>query len=265
MSITDIDMFTGLNKEDTSIALIQENEPPEGYQVCISAGGKDCEVTEHLCQRAGAKHQLVHSRTGIDPPEAIKFMYERYPNITIHKPTKSVWRWIETKGLPRRQSRWCCEKLKEFSGRGRVLMTGIRREESSRRSKRTQVEEGRALMKTFIHPILNWTEYEVWEYIDKYKLHYCHLYDIDGWDRLGCILCPMTSWRRTLWEWERYPKIANAWFRAAKRYLILHPDTAGRKFGTAKNFCLWWLTRGQISVGQLELEIAKRGLSIDIE
>ena len=53
MSITDIDMFSGLDKEQTALALIQSFQPVIDYYVANS-GGKDSTVAEHLTMRSGA-------------------------------------------------------------------------------------------------------------------------------------------------------------------------------------------------------------------
>jgi len=143
-----------------------------------------------------------------------------------------------------------------------VLITGIRAEESTSRKHRAPVEEGRN-HKKFVNPLFYWTEYDVWDYIDQNKLNYCKLYDIDGWDRLGCILCPMTTYRRTLFEWERYPKIAQAWFRASKRHWVRGLPSS-KRFPTAEGFIWWWLTRGQISIEEIKYKASLKGLNLNI-
>ena len=169
MGLTQLDL-ENRTKVQAAIAVINEHEPPEGYQVCLSAGGKDSQVAEHQCRSAGVSYDLVYCLTGIDPPEAVKFMKEHYPSVIIQKPKMSIFRGIEIKGLPRRNSRWCCEILKEYSGVGRVLITGIRREESVKRRARKQVEIGHRGKCKFVHPIFGWSESEVWEYIDTLAL-----------------------------------------------------------------------------------------------
>ncbi len=118
--------FEGQNKEQFSIALIQAWSPaPAKYQMCFS-GGKDSQVGEHLTRRADVPFDLVYNRTGIDPPELVQFMREYYPQRQISTPKMSVWQGVERHGLPTRRVRWCCELLKEYSGKGRMLITGMR-------------------------------------------------------------------------------------------------------------------------------------------
>ncbi len=268
MGLTQLN-FDGKNKIEEAILLIQAWQPVEGYQLCLSAGGKDSQVAEDLTKRAGGKYTIVYNRTGIDPPEAIKFMRDHYPDVEIQKPVMSIWQGIEKKGLPRRQSRWCCELLKEYSGNNKVLITGIRAQESGRRKARCIVETNRRGNKQFIHPIFNWTTSEVWEYIKTNDMPYCELYDLPGWNRLGCVLCPFTTWRKTLNEWERYPKLAEAWFRAARRYWErMYPvwkekGTANyERFPTPESLVWWWLTRGETTIENMKYQAAKRGLIV---
>lgn len=260
--------FDMQTKEEEAIEFIKRNEPIGGYQVCISAGGKDSEVTEHLVRSAGVAYEATYSLTGIDPPEAVQFLKKHYPEVTIVKSELTVWRWIEKKGLPRRQARWCCAKLKEYSGKGRTVITGMRAEESPRRAKRGRLENG-LNGKTFVNPIFNWNEMEVWQYIEKYHLPYCELYDIPGWDRLGCIMCPMATWRRTLFEWQRYPKIAMAWYRAACRYYArMSPSWKEKNLKSAELFksedeyWWWWVSRGETTVETVKYNAQKLGLTI---
>lgn len=268
MGITQLN-FELQTKEESAISLIREYAPMAGeqiYQVCISYG-KDSTLVVDLTRRSGVPHDLVHNRTGIDPPALVKFGKLHYPETIIQTPKYSIWTGIEKKGLPRRQSRWCCELLKEYSGKGRRLITGIRAAESSRRAKRSQVELNGRNNKQFINPIFNWTDADVWEYIRKYNLPYCDLYDISGWNRIGCIMCPMQSWEKSLRDWQRYPKIADAWYRATERYherMLPKWKEKGSKsyteLPTANAMWWWWLSRGQVSPETVEFRAYKMGL-----
>lgn len=69
-----------------------------------------------------------------------------------------------------------------------------------------------------LNPIIDWTEDEVWEFIHKYNVPYCKLYD-EGHTRLGCIGCPMGTVQHRLQEFERYPKYKQAYIRAFDRMI----------------------------------------------
>ena len=86
-----------------------------------------------------------------------------------------------------------------------------------------------------ISPIIYWTEQDVWEFLnDVVKVPHCSLYD-EGWHRIGCIGCPMSSAKQKRIENERYPQIKRNWIRAIKAirngggiqkriYLVEHPQ-----------------------------------------
>lgn len=67
-----------------------------------------------------------------------------------------------------------------------------------------------------VSPIIYWTEQDVWEFLnDVVKVPHCSLYD-EGWHRIGCIGCPMSSHKQKMLENERYPHIKRGWIRVIK-------------------------------------------------
>ena len=67
-----------------------------------------------------------------------------------------------------------------------------------------------------ISPIIHWTEKDVWEFLNKVmEVPHCSLYD-DGWHRLGCIGCPMTTAKQKQIENVRYPHVKRNWIKAIK-------------------------------------------------
>lgn len=69
---------------------------------------------------------------------------------------------------------------------------------------------------TTVNPIIDWSNDDVWEFIHKYNVPYCELYD-QGYKRLGCIGCPMND--HAAEELEKYPKYKQAYMRAFDRML----------------------------------------------
>lgn len=67
-----------------------------------------------------------------------------------------------------------------------ALITGVRWDEHEARSKEIFFSPRSDHMR--VHPILHFSEDEVWQYIEKYKLAYCALYD-KGYRSIGCIPC----------------------------------------------------------------------------
>jgi phosphoadenosine phosphosulfate reductase len=240
--------FTGLNKIEnlTVIAIkrLQEYEPlTKGMGYYFADGyGKDSSVVSLLLDMAKVKHDAHYHKGGIDPPELVYFGRENHPDTVIDRPKMSVWKGIEKKGMPSRVRRWCCEMIKEWGGAGRVVVTGIRWKESSRRASRRMFEVCRKdKTKYFLHPIIDWTSNDVWDFIHINNLPYCSLYD-EGFKRLGCVLCPMETARQTQIELKRWPKIAEAWYQACIRYWERHTEGTAR-WATAEDMWQWWLSR----------------------
>ena len=121
------------DKVETAIERLRAFEPPEGYFVAFS-GGKDSQCIYHLCVEAGVRFDAHYSHTTVDPPEVIYFMREHYPEVIVDKPDITMWQLIVKKGMPpTRKVRYCCDVLKEGGGRGRIAVTGVRWEESTKR------------------------------------------------------------------------------------------------------------------------------------
>ena len=200
--------------DELAIDRIREFCPPEGYYVAFS-GGKDSVVILDLVHRAGVPYDAHHHLTTVDPPELVRFT-RTFPEVEIRRPPLTMWQLIAREGIPPlRQARYCCKHLKEHGGDGRVVLTGIRWAESSRRSQRRMTEACRAGKgKRFVHPIIDWTTSDVWDYIRERGLRYCGLYD-EGFKRLGCVLCPMVDNPHLIrQQMERWPRLAARWKRA---------------------------------------------------
>lgn len=82
-----------------------------------------------------------------------------------------------------------------------------------------------------ISPIIYWSEQDVWEFLnDVVKVPHCSLYD-EGWHRIGCIGCPMSSHKQKMIENERYPHVKRNWIKAIK---------AIRNGGGMQKDYIWW-------------------------
>ena len=67
-----------------------------------------------------------------------------------------------------------------------------------------------------ISPIIHWTERDVWEFLNQVvQVAHCELYD-EGWRRLGCICCPMSSVKHRRMEELRWPHVKRNWIKAIK-------------------------------------------------
>lgn len=230
----------GETKDALSITRIRELEPEEGYYLSFS-GGKDSTVLYDLTERAGVKFDAHYQVTGIDPPEVVRFITENYPDVIFEKPEKSFHSLIESKGLPTRTARWCCRLLKEKKGAGRLILTGVRAEESPSRAKYGLVRNCQKMNTTLISPILDWTTDEIWSYIEERGLEYCCLYD-EGFDRIGCVPCPFLSTQEKLERKKRWPKIFERIRKAAQKAWDNMPSVKDR-WENGDDFFDWWLNR----------------------
>jgi len=236
-------LFGVIDKIAEAISFLKDLEPPEGYWLAFS-GGKDSMVIYELAKMAGVRFEAHYNFTTIDPPELGKFIRTNYSDVTIDRPRKSFFRLVEEKGFPTRQCRWCCQVLKERGGEGRKTITGIRKQESIKRSKRKMVEICyKGTGKIYINPIIDWSESDVWDFIREKKLKYCSLYD-QGWKRIGCLFCPMANKAHRLAELKLYPKFAQAFILAFGKRLEHGREknlNIAKRFKTGEELFTWWI------------------------
>jgi phosphoadenosine phosphosulfate reductase len=259
------------DKINESISLIQKGEhlalslnPKDGYFVGFS-GGKDSQVLLELVRMSGVKFHAYYSVTTNDPPENVYFIRNHYPEVTFLHPKRNFFKLVEHKGLPTIFHRFCCEYLKEKAGAGNVVLTGVRAEESRKRalydtvmvkSKRKEHKnrEGYSLEQmeqnqhrcikgkdaVMVYPLLQWKEFEVWQFIYEHHLPVNPCYNLFG--RVGCMFCPFSGRRELMYYEERYPRFKNLFLASLQKYLDRRnaDDVLGRD---AKDFYDWWKTK----------------------
>jgi phosphoadenosine phosphosulfate reductase len=242
--LIDNTLFGVRDKVQIAIDRIKQFEPPEGYYVAFS-GGKDSLVVKDLVKKSGVKAEF-HFNRSMEPPEVIYYIRKCHPDVIRHLPKHTMWQLIEKNMIPpTRKMRYCCREMKEndVTAKGRLVITGVRWEESTRRKGRQMVEQCRTdNSKRFLHPIIDWTEKDIWEYIHKNNLPYCSLYD-EGFRRLGCIMCPMGRTERMQLEAEHWPKIAAAYKRACiKAYeRRISRGVGSTKWHSGIEMYEWWI------------------------
>lgn len=113
--------------------------------VISDSGGKDSSVLKHIALKAheiyGLPFSVRHNHTTVDAPETVYFVRDekkKYENMgikyEIHYPAQSMWQLIVAhKTPPTRVMRYCCADLKENTGMGEKLVTGVRKAESRNR------------------------------------------------------------------------------------------------------------------------------------
>lgn len=133
-------------KERIAIERLKTFAPNDGdsYYLCYS-GGKDSDCIRILAALADVPHEIHHNLTTVDAPETIYYI-KSIPGVIIDKATykdgspKTMWNLIPRKKLPpTRLMRYCCSELKEWGGKGRLKITGVRWDESTNRKKNGDV------------------------------------------------------------------------------------------------------------------------------
>jgi phosphoadenosine phosphosulfate reductase len=128
-------------KVKKSIERLKLFEPEDGYYLAFS-GGKDSVTCKALMDMAGVKYDATYRVTSVDPPELVRFIKEKHPDVAREVPRDkngkpvTMWNLIPKKSYPpTRVARYCCASLKESGGDGRLVVTGVRWAESSNRKK----------------------------------------------------------------------------------------------------------------------------------
>ena len=198
----------------------------DGFFLAFS-GGKDSQALYHIAQLAGVRFKAHFSPTSVDPPAVIRFIRKCYPDVEFLKLKESIYK---------------------------VTLIGIRKAESSRRNKRNEVEMSsrkfsgdmdgfeawrkekvipsvanpdaidsesvtgciKGKDSLLVSPIIYWDDKDVWEFLnDVLRVEHCELYD-RGYNRIGCICCPMSTYRQKLRELRDFPQIKRNWIKAIK-------------------------------------------------
>ena len=233
------------------------------------------------------------SITGIDPPELIYFQrsnFQQYRDAgyltydVMYR--KSMWQpMLEKKIPPLRTIRYCCAELKEKRSehQGKAVVSfGVRKYESVKRARsRNELEIALPRQKNLImpfddgenrkifelcyrdrekrvNPLAYWNDADIWNYSRDVKLEQCSLYS-EGFDRLGCIGCPLAREQNRRREFSRWPKFYEQYLRTFDRMLERRRqcgDAILDYASTAEIWMEWWLSdhvQETAGAGQLSL------------
>lgn len=257
-----------------SISLIQRGErlallmqPAVGYHVAFS-GGKDSQVVLELVKMSGVKFKAVYNVTTIDAPDNIYFIRKEYPEVEFFLPKRNFFQLVERNGMPTKLARYCCRILKETQAAGYTVIDGIRHQESRKRSVYKEVSRlhhglyiNNALSnmensqfrcvggndKVMLHPILDWSEFDIWSFIRKKGLAVNPCYADVG--RVGCMFCPFGRKKQLQFYREKYPRYYERLLRHIQKYI----DTHNGMFSKAEDYYNWWESKISVSTYQKHL------------
>ena len=107
--------------------------------------------------------------------------------------------------------------------------------------------------KRVCNPIIDWTDNDVWEYIESEKIQTNPLY-YEGFSRVGCIGCPMAKRNAREFEYARYPTYRKSYIRAFDQ-MLAERKNRGRDcvWQTGIDVFHWWMEDGVLP-GQMEFE-----------
>lgn len=261
--------------------------------VITYSGGKDSDVLLHLAQKSGIPFEVLYSLTTADAPETVYHVRDTFKrleengvkcSIDYHdKPDgtrTTMWNLIPEKGVPTRIQRFCCAVLKEGGGRDRFIATGVRWDESTARKKNRGAlevvaskkenslilsndnDEDRQLFescqlkgKRVVNPIVDWKDADIWDYVRSENIQLNPLYQC-GFNRVGCIGCPMAATKGRQFEFARFPAY-QAMYIAAFDRMLKERKRRGKETYSWENgvdVFHWWMEDGVLP-GQIELDL----------
>lgn len=277
-------------REASSMSLSYYKQP----LIVTTSGGKDSSVCVALAQAAGIPFEIMHNHTTADAPETVYFVRDEFKRLetlgikcTINYPEykgkrTSMWDLIPQKLMPpTRIVRYCCSVLKERGGTGRFITTGVRWSESTKRKNNRGIYEtagnGKAVVmltndndekrrlfetctlkaKRVCNPIIDWTDEDVWDYIEAEKIPVNPLYGC-GFPRVGCIGCPMAGTAARYKEFALYPEYKNLYILAFDRMLQERirrgkMDGSRQIWNTGEDVFHWWMEDGVLP-GQIDID-----------
>lgn len=215
-------------KIEKAIKLIKICKPENDIYEVAYSGGKDSDVILKLTQMAGVPYRAIYRNTTIDPPQTIE--HAKANGVEVIYPKRNFFQMIEKKGIPSRWARFCCSEFKEYKILDNVII-GIRKAESRARAERykepviCRIYNKKERVNQIL-PILDWTDADVENFINTYKIQCHELYYKNGvFDvkrRLGCIGCPIMSTKKRVEDFKKYNGILKKEIKALEVYHQTH-------------------------------------------
>lgn len=111
---------------------------------------------------------------------------------------------------------------------------------------------------TIVNPIYDWLDKDIWDYIEQEGIVVNPLYK-KGYKRVGCIGCPMASYKEKQKEFNDYPAYKENYKRAFKRMLDKRrkagKDDSKRGWQDEEGVFDWWIEKKRYEVeGQISID-----------
>ncbi len=207
-----------VNAEDLLRWAVKKYE--DRVALASSFGAEDMVLID-LLSKISSKTRILTLDTGRLPQETYQLMEEveqRYPfSMEVYFPnSRKVEEMVCGHGInlfyKSVEFRKLCCQIRKVEPLERALVgldawiTGLRREQSANRAKVPKLER-EASGRVKINPLADWSEQEVWKYIQEHKVPYNKLHDLN-YRSIGCAPCtravrPSEDLRAGRWWWEQ--------------------------------------------------------------
>ncbi len=254
--------------EEKAHRFIKNVAETTGKPVTVSySGGKDSLVTLLLVRDAVGDFDILFADTGLEFDETVENVKEITKEIglplKVHSSGDSFWNSIDNFGPPTVEARWCCKVCKLGAitqliennyENGCLTFIGQRKYESEVRANSDHIWKnpwvGNQIGAT---PIQNWTALHVWLYLFWKRAKYNPLYE-QGFDRIGCWLCPSAS----MADFTRLSEIHPELGEKLEKYLI--------DYASCNGLSEEWVTHGfwrwQVLPKPIQMIAEKKGINI---
>lgn len=206
------------------------------------SGGKDSQVCYDLCKRSGIEFLAVFNHC-FESATTLKFIRDFYPDVEWRREVKEGFFENISKNhasmLPTVEKAYCCVDYKHNPAYvDDASIVGVRRAESQKRRKKmvletknkTILKRNRETISAYfstgcvasgatseiqLKPIVDWTDDEVWGYIERHNLPINPEYRVSR--RVGCIICPKANFTSNFDSLMRFPKLIDCVIKAREQ------------------------------------------------
>ncbi len=246
--------------------------------------GIDSITTLHIARRVNKhNYKIIFNNSLVEYPQLIKYknkMTEEWKlkeKLIETRPVETYWSILEKSGFNFQRkgdrngkgannSEECCNKIKHIPFKEKITMfekagnpmeldfSGLRALESRAREQQCKRDNLVYLAKTWkcirVNPIAFFSDDMVWEYVEKYNIPYCEIYDMkvyyeDVYDniredeegkiyyqpRIGCSTCMVNSSRGYLYFLRKYFKRLYEYMMYDKGLVVTLFERGGKKIG----------------------------------